>query len=202
MKLLLTSAGLTNHRISETLLSLLSKPVKYCSVVVIGYPLTTQEQDYIDEIIISLQQLGFDNIHRIDLKQPTFTEDLSTYDIIYMCGGNTYAILDRLQKTTLDKAIIQAMKNDQAIYIGVSAGSIIAGPDISIAGWRSTGDPNIVQLTNLTGFGFVNFSVFPHANAELLSEVEAFQKETHKQVITLTDEQAVLVENTKITLIQ
>ena len=201
MKLLLTSAGLNNQHVIDAFISLLPKPPANCSVCMVEYSLNAVEQQYIDESEMELRDLGIKNIHVLHLQQEKIEDDLSVYDCIYVCGGNTYSILDRLRKTTLDQAIKHTINNNRTVYVGVSAGSILAGPDISIAGWGSEGDPNNVGLTDLTGFGFVDFSVFPHFKPKLASEVEAFQTKTNQRVVTLADEQAIVVENLRVTRI-
>jgi dipeptidase E len=122
---------------------------------------------------------------------------LKKFDIIYVCGGNTFAILNKLRETKLDQFIIEAVNNG-TIYVGVSAGSIIAGPDIEIAGWGSEGDKNEINLKNLSGFNLANVGIFPHFHEELRSEVEEFKKKVSYEVIELTNGEAVLVKNNQV----
>jgi len=121
-------------------------------------------------------------------------------DVIYLCGGNTFSILNKTRETKLDKFIIDQVKSG-SVYVGVSAGSIIAGPSIEIAGWGSEVDKNEVGLKEINGFNFVDFSVFPHFHEELRNEVEDFKKQVNYRVFELTNEQAMFVENEYFTIL-
>ncbi|MBU1255392.1 Type 1 glutamine amidotransferase-like domain-containing protein [Patescibacteria group bacterium] len=112
---------------------------------------------------------------------------------MYVCGGNTYYILKRFRETGLDKIVIELV-NQGKIYIGVSAGSVMAGPNIEIAGWGEDGDKNDVNLKDLTGFNFTNIAVFSHFEEKNRQEVKEFKKKVNYPVIELTDNQAVFVK--------
>lgn len=89
------------------------------------------------------------------------------------------------------------MKNG-SFYVGASAGSIIAGPDIAISGWGLSGDKNLVNMTNTSGFNLVSFAVYPHFMEEEREFLEQKSKEVNYEVIPLTDSQAVCVGNGSI----
>ncbi len=65
-------------------------------------------------------------------------------------------------------------------YLVVSAGSIIVGPDIEVA---SLGDPNDVNLDDLTGLKLVPYIITPHYNKKEESDVEAVFIEDGKRVL-------------------
>ena len=103
-----------------------------------------------------------------------------------------------MRKTGLDKVLIEAVKNGK-FYLGVSAGSIIPGPDIEIAGWGDGGDPNDVNLRDLTGFGLVPYLITPHYTETEKADVEGFADiRKGEPVIELTDDQAVFVADGKM----
>ena len=87
-------------------------------------------------------------------------------------------------------------------YLGVSAGSIIPGPDIEISGWGESGDTNDINLQDLTGFGLVPYLITPHYTGKEKVDIEAFkEKRKDEPVIELTDDQAIFVEDGKMVLI-
>jgi dipeptidase E len=103
-----------------------------------------------------------------------------------------------MRKTEVDKILIKAVKNNK-FYIGVSAGSIIPGPDIEVAG---LGDSNDVGIKDLTGLKLTNLIITPHYNQKEEKDVEAFKKKRKsEQVIALTDDQAIFIEDGKMVLI-
>lgn len=76
--------------------------------------------------------MGFDVVDFVDLEtQPT--KDLSSYRVIYVCGGNTFKLL-KFAKEANFKNAVQNLLNCDGVYVGVSAGSLIVGPSIQIAG--------------------------------------------------------------------
>lgn len=200
MKLLLTSSGLNNQAIADIFLSLFDKKPADISVLMVSHAQNSDEQFYIEQSKKELVDLGIKQIKEFDLKSEKF-EAKETFDAIYVCGGNTFAILDRMKKIGLDKFIITAVKTEKSIYIGVSAGSIIAGPSIDIAGWGSEGDKNEVGLTDLSALNLTMTAVFPHFKEFLKEEVDDFRKRVNYPVIELFDGEAFFdnkVESKKI----
>lgn len=65
-----------------------------------------------------------ENIKVYDMHQRMDVEELSCYDIVYLCGGNTQYLLQRINETEFYKALVAYIKAD-GVVLGVSAGSII-----------------------------------------------------------------------------
>ena len=146
---------------------------------------------YIDGSINELEDFGIKVIEFNIAKRESFV-NFPLHDIYYVCGGNTFYILDRMRKTGVDKILINAVKKGK-FYLGVSAGSIIPGSDIEVAG---LGDSNDVNLSDLTGLKMTNLIITPHYNQREESDVEKFkEKRKGETVISITDNQAVFVEN-------
>lgn len=81
-------------------------------------------------------------------------------------GGNTYYLLSQVQKSGFDKIVNRLMKNG-LIYIGSSAGAILAGPNIE----TSLDDPTMVpELVDYAGLNLTDVSVRPHWGSERFSE--------------------------------
>ncbi|TAK57647.1 hypothetical protein EPO17_01390 [Patescibacteria group bacterium] len=201
MKLLLTSAGLATKQISDFFISILPKKASDCSVLMIAYTQNENEQYYVDESKKELFDLGIKKVSSFNLKENEF-KDQSQYDVIYVCGGNTFSILERMRSSKIDTFILDSVKNKNTIYIGVSAGSIMAGPSIEIASWGSEGDKNEVNLKDLTGFDLTNISIFPHFKPHLKQETEDFRNKVGYPVIELADNEAVFAQNLKYQLIK
>jgi len=198
MKLLLTSAGLSYENIKKFFISQFDMlDNKTACIVTSGR--NEEEQSYIDISIKELENFGIKVVEFNIAKHNSFV-GFPEFDIYYVCGGNTFYILDRMRKTGIDKILVDAVKNGK-FYIGVSAGSIIAGPDIEVAG-IGNGDPNDINLKDLSGLKIVPYIVTPHYNQEEEADVEKFkEKRKGERVVALTDEQAIFVENGKMVLI-
>ena len=109
--------------------------------------------------------------------------------------GNTFDYLDRVRKTGLDKFIVDFTKKENSVYVGVSAGSILAGPDIAIAGDE---DSNDIGLTDLRGLCLTDFIVYPHYRKELKTQLDEFKKRNGYPIIELEDNQAVILNYSNI----
>ena len=203
MKLLLTSAGLTTTKIKQDFLSLLPKPASECLALVISLAVSDEEKYYVDLNRKQLIDAGLRNCLDFDLNQKTFNPKLlEEVEVVFVCGGNTFEILNRMRETGLTEALLKPVRNEQLVYVGVSAGSIIAGPSIAIAGWGSTADSNDIKLQNLQGLNFTDTAINPHFEEMLRPEVEQFKNFVNYPVQELTNDMALLVNSDKITIIK
>ena len=193
-KMLLTSAGFINPETAEVLMKEIPKQAEWCKVLMVSYTQNKTEESYVAASRKELETFGFKDIKVINLHKPIKPEPP---DVIYVCGGNTFAIMQKMKETGLDKFIIEAVNNG-VLYIGVSAGSIIAGKTIEIAGWGSEGDTNDVNLKDLSGFGFTDVAVFPHYKVIQKDEVVEFRKKVTYPIMEITDNQVVFVRGSKV----
>lgn len=191
MKLLLTSAGFVNKEVSDLFLKLLNKPVDQVKIAFIPTASRTEEEiKYVEESRRELLDLGIKNIVTLNLDHKIKTDEIKYFDAIYVCGGNTFYLLSKIFESGLDKIL----KDYQGLYVGVSAGSIVVGPNIEIsAPW----DENDIKLVDTTGLGIVNFAVAPHYQRKEKSIIDEIQSRVEYEIIRLTDNQAVFVDGDK-----
>lgn len=198
MKLLLTSAGLENKIIKDFAVSQINElKSKTVGVVITGQ--TIEEKMYIDQSLKELMDLGLTTIS-IDISKHNNFNDLAEFDMYYVCGGNTFYILDRIRKTGVDDILLKAIKKDK-LYIGVSAGSIVTSKNIKTANVGKDSDRNLVGLKNMSGFNIIPFHFFPHYDETEKEAVEEFYKTEHEPIMALTDQQAIFIDNDNYTLI-
>jgi dipeptidase E len=81
---------------------------------------------------------------------------LDEADAVFVGGGNTFLLLDRLLRTGMLEAIRDRVR-DGMHYLGASAGSNVAGPTI-----RTTNDMPIVEPPTFSSLGLVPFQINPH----------------------------------------
>jgi len=187
-RLLLTSAGLKNKKLEKAFLNLLDKKPSETKLVMIS----TSNRTKIGKYYVNLE---VKSLLRIGLKRKNITvlglsnnrgKNLSGFDVIFVCGGNTYHYLSKIRKLGLDKEIKKHVKQGK-VYFGISAGSYIVGNTIK----HSTG-PNDIGLTNNNGFGFVDCVIKAHYTPEMKETVAELRKKFNKLVV-LTDDQALLI---------
>jgi len=97
---------------------------------------------------------GLELLHLRWDREPLAT--LAAADALFMGGGNTYALLQRLRGAGLLEAI-RARVAAGMPYAGASAGSNVAGPTI-----LTTNDWNVVALDRFDALGLVGFNINPH----------------------------------------
>ena len=56
-------------------------------------------------------------------------KELSNYHAVYVCGGNTNYLIQRINKSGFRKALLKYINNN-GVYVGVSAGSHIAAKNV------------------------------------------------------------------------
>lgn len=163
MNLLLTSAGLTNQSIADALVDLV---VKKTEDVKIGFVTTAANVEeghkgwYISQLT-NLQNYGFQWIDIVDISAPgvEWKTRLASVDVIVVSGGNTFHLLDQMRKAGFAEWFKSVA--DKKVYVGISAGTIVMTPSIAIAS-VDNGDVNLAGITDLTGFGFVDYEISPH----------------------------------------
>ena len=132
--------------------------------------------------------------------------DLEQYDSMYISGGNTFYLLQQAQLCGFNSIIRDMVLYKNKTYISSSAGSIIAGPDISPT-FRIQILDEAPLLGGFEGFGLVNFCVFPHWGRDDFKEVylnkRMIQAYTHNQIpiILMTDNHYVHIQGDKMEIV-
>jgi dipeptidase E len=103
---------------------------------------------------------------------------LDQFQAIYVSGGNTFYLLKHLKRTGLFEMIQESVLDGQIVYMGSSAGSVVATPDIGYAG--ALDDPSLGDGDN-AGFGFVSYSILPHMDHESFGPKVVAQLRNWKQ---------------------
>lgn len=125
-------------------------------------------------------------------------------EIIFIGGGNTFRLLHELQQHKLLEPIRRAIRSG-TVYIGSSAGSIVACPSL-----KTTKDMPVIQPSSFEALGLVPFQISPHyldpdPTATHMGETQEqrilqFLEENDEPVIGLREGSIVRVESTAITL--
>lgn len=203
-KLFLTSAGFENPLVKKQFLKLIDKPPSEIKVIFVPTAARTrQELHYVKESKKELLSAGVrdPNIKTLKLNHKILYKEVASFDVIYVCGGNTFYLLDKVKKSGFDR-VINRFVEERGLYVGVSAGSTIAGPSVEIAGWGVDKDVNKIGLTDFAGLNLTDVAIFPHyeKNRHKL-EVERFRRKVNYTVRALTNNQALLLLNNKTKII-
>jgi dipeptidase E len=197
MKLFLISidAGIPKE-VTEDFLKLLRKNPKDTNVCFIP---TAANHPTIDDWFVKrdrdrLEDMGF-KVTDVDLKQEsenTLSKKLDGFDMVFVTGGNTFYLLEQVRDSEFDKAI-KGFLDKGGIYVGASAGSLVAGLNIEPAGWKHN-DRNIVNLKDLTAMRLVPFVISVHLDDKNIDLIRSCASKVDYPVIALTDKQALLVD--------
>lgn len=144
----------------------------------------------------ALEKMGLivDELEISTAKQSEIIRKLQNNDFIYISGGNTFFLLQELQRVGADAIIIEQIKLGK-IYIGESAGSIILSPNIEYVkdmdDYKRATDLNTFHALNV-----IDFYPLPHMNSF------PFQKTVDK-IISKYEETFVLtpITNSQVILI-
>lgn len=128
-----------------------------------------------------------------DFKNNFKKEDLGTPDIIWFAGGVPGYLMYWIKRCSLD-AILPGILSRGCLYVGSSAGAMVAGQSLEAAAWGfvdgERGSENIKPL------GLVDFDIYPHYRPELNSRIKSLYK--GKKLYLLENEESILVDNKKI----
>lgn len=206
MKLLLTSSGIQNDSIADEFLNLIGKKANGISVGFISTAAYVEDDiSWLDEDVQNIKKTGVENVQMVDIakmKKDEWLPLLEQSDVIWMNGGNTYYLLDWIRKSGLKDELPKLLES--RLYVGSSAGSIIPGPDLSINQFFP--EEAAYRLEDITGLGYVPFTVLPHFGSPLFEqptedEVEALAKEIKYPIYAIDDNTAISVILDKIEVI-
>ncbi len=203
--LLLTSGGMPQMK--DEIIKLLQKPAYDVTVAFVNtaYKYRLKDEPDIENIDLNImKELGF-NVEEIDIEGKNQSQLMKLFevkDIIFVAGGNTFYLLNAMRRSGFEKVIRKLLKSGK-VYIGVSAGSVVAGRTIKTVGWKNA-DKNIVGLKDLKGLNLVPFDLFVHYTPEWVDVIKQQIKNPKKRAKNLkiiTDDQAILVQGNEVDLI-
>lgn len=127
MRVLLTSAGLETEAIKDCFLELLDKEM--ASVKALFIPtaaINVGAIQVLPKCINDLLKCGIpaENITVFDLHVGMELQELIQYDVVYLCGGDTEYLLERINATGFHQPLL-AYIHAEGLVLGVSAGSLI-----------------------------------------------------------------------------
>lgn len=193
MKLLLTSAGIKNEAIArglDELTNLKREDVKIGFIPTASNGETGNKDWYINQIT-DLYKHNFKWIDFVDFSASNvdWESRLAECNVIYVSGGNTFHLLNEVKKHKFDVWLNNNI--EKFVYVGVSAGSILATPNIKIATVEPA-DINYVGLQDLNALNLVNYEISPHSPDLLSYETNAkYAKTIQNKLYAIDDATAI-----------
>jgi dipeptidase E len=177
MKFLLTSGGVKNASMRDALAGLLGKPIAESSALCIPTALyampgggaavwrTLSGQSNNPMAELGWKSLGLLELTALPSLKPEFWVPMvQEADALLFAGGDSFYLADWMRKSGLADLIPQ-LKAD-LVWVGVSAGSMIAGPRMIAP---EPGE-SIPPTGSAEGLGLVDFAILPHLDHERFPE--------------------------------
>lgn len=161
-RLILTSSF---HTVAQPLLQkglLSSKTVSVAFIPTAGDPYG--ERPWIDADRRALEDLGY-KVFIVDLKDKTSEQLKASLDpaqMIFVAGGNTTYLFEMVHQSGFS-SVIHALLAEGRVYVGSSAGSLLAGPSVEPFIEEDRAElPKAFSLHDPTGLQLVDYIILPH----------------------------------------
>ena len=207
MKFLLTSAGVTNTSIHDSLVDLLGKPIAECDALCIptasyGHPMAGPGRAWAfisgREPRTPMCELGWKSLGVLELtalpsiEAERWVQWVREADVLLVNGGDALYLCHWMRPSGLADLLPSLL---ETVWVGLSAGSMVMTPRIGedFVQWKppTAGDETL---------GVVDFSIFPHVeNPDLptntLAAAERWAADIAGQAYAIDDQTAIKVVN-------
>ena len=133
MRVMLTSCGLETEQIKGQFLEMLGKePAGTKALFIPTAAIDADAIEVLPKCMNDLLKCGIpkENVRVFDLHCNMPADELKTYDVVYLTGGRTSYLLERINDSGFRDALLAYIRED-GFVIGVSAGSIIFAGNLS-----------------------------------------------------------------------
>lgn len=209
MKLLLTSSGITNKSIANALFSLTGKKPEDTIVVFIPTASNVEigDKDWLINDLLNLKKLNFKSIEITDISaidEKIWKPSIKRADVLFFEGGNTYHLMEWLNKSGLAKILPELLKDK--VYVGVSAGSMVTNKDLALKLSQIFYGEDLEKDYEMNGLNYVDFYFLPHLNSEYFVNlredfVRNAVKDMNEKIFVLDDNSALKIIDNKIEVI-
>lgn len=201
MKLLLTSGGITNKSIANALFELVEKKPEETKVVFIPTASNVEigDKKWLINDLVNLQKCNFEEIDIADISavdEKIWRPKLEKADVLFFEGGNTYHLMDWINKSGLKNILPVLLKTK--VYVGVSAGSMVTNKNLALKISQIIYEEDLDKSSEIAGLNYVDFYFLPHLNSPHFPQankenIEKISKEFNVPVYALDDQSALKV---------
>ena len=209
MNLLLTSGGLSNDSIIDSLKDLTKSSFDKLKLAFVPTASNMESGDkwWLLDDLETIRKLKFKSIDLVDisaLPRKIWKKRLEEADVLLFEGGNTFHLNYWVHHSGLSKLLPELLKT--RVYVGISAGTIIMTPSLILSSSEKEPLREIGEEVIEKGLAFVDFLVEPHMNNSHFPENTFVQLEKRSRdiphtIYALDDNSAVKVNNEKVEVI-
>lgn len=209
MKLLLTSAGLSNKSIKKVFFDLAGKSAGEIKVAFIptASNIEAGDKSWLINDLATLNEMGFAQLDIVEIAavpKSVWRPRLEEADVLYFSGGNTYFLLYWIKRSGLSGVLPELLKS--RIWVGVSAGSMVPGIGIINDEDRTVAKDILGEDVGIKGLGYVDFSLKSHYRspsfdnkdeASVVREAEQFEEPMY----AIDDNSAIVIDGDKLEVV-
>ena len=152
-----------------------------------------------------LEALGLD-VTLVDVRTTNAVHQLAGYDLVWVRGGNVFALRKAFADTGADTILTGLLRGDALVYGGYSAGPCILAPEIGFL--QEVDDITAVKKPVTTGLGLLDRPFVPHVaspghpETDACSEVSAELNRRGQDHWALSDGDVLVVEGDRTALLR
>lgn len=203
MKLLITSAGITNKSIANELRGLVGSGKKIrIAFIPTAANQSKGEKDWLIKNYNECEKVGTVDIVDISaVGKKTWLRRLKETNVIVVGGGWTSHLMKWVVRSGLKDELPGLLK--RRVYVGISAGGIILAKTIQASSEFLYGDEG---KSIPSGLGYIDFNVRPHFNSPDFPKVRDRQikkvsKKLNGDLYAIDDKSAIVYANGKIKIV-
>lgn len=214
MKLLLTSSGITNRKITQALRDISGTSFQKLNLAFIISAANSQEIGYEDKSwlvkdLANFCELGFKSFDIINLElcnKKQLSDRLKKTDVLVVGGGDTEYLISVVRKSGFDSVLAELI--NKIVYVGISAGSMLMSHELAVSSreleklYREK--PGNKKISK--GLGYVNFHIRPHYYSKHFplvkkSVLQSITPQLDAPMYAISDGMAIQVIGEKIKLV-
>lgn len=190
MHLILSSCDFSNAASRRIILENLPKPIEQCRVLFIPNEKATSEKIRSGKYHKWMEDRGFSR-ENISVFDPAVADKFSglDLDVIYVSGGNTFQILQKLRTCGFDREITRYVKSG-VTYIGGSAGAHLVTRNLAHVALY---DPVPTGMADFSALGLFDGILVCHYASERRAQYDALRAEGKYKVYILSDEDSIVI---------
>jgi len=206
MKLLLTSAGLSNQTLVNAFNKLVDIPSEKIHIAFIPTAANVEvgDKDWLINDYANLKKQNYivDIVDISALPKKIWLPRIKDANVIFVGGGNTFHLMYWFEKSGLKELLPELIKT--RVYAGISVGSCITGPTIYNSVQNLFGEKYELKIKK--GLNLVNIQIIPHLNSDYFPKIreenlEIASKNLTEPVYAIDDDSAVIVDGDKIEIV-
>ena len=212
MRLLLTSAGITNETIKSALLEMLGKAPEETKIAFIPTAADVEpgHKDWLIKNVREFLKIGdwaqFDIVDIASLERKFWEPRLKEADVLYVSGGNEFFLMHNIQESGLEDILPELLKTK--VWVGISAGSMVVGkkiePELSKLIYEEDIVPPFDKVERF--LDYVDFAIKPHMNSQAFpkageSNLDEYAPNIPNTFYGIDDQTAIKVVDGKVEVI-